>query len=216
MVIDKITNLFNNLDNLNVTQYMDPCNIWVVDDFLPADIFERCLEEVTVRPIWDDAAVKEPRDYVLRYEYNTLEKTPITELVINYLNAGKFVRWIENKSSHKGLLSDPYLHGGGVCKIPAGKTLTVHKDFNWNDKIKCNHVVNACLYMNTGGDLEFWSDNNEMYKIEVKPNRLVFWEDADRIRHGFNNTLTADRTNIVLFYYKSNGTPPSEVHNSYD
>jgi len=215
-MLTEIANLFNNLDDLNVTHYSEPCSVWVVDDFLPTNIFETCLQEINTRTIWEDVDVKTPLPYVTRYEYRKLDKTPYTESIINYLNAGKFLTWIESKSKYSGLLPDPYLHGGGVCRIPAGKTLTVHKDFNWNDKIKCSHVINACLYMDTGGDLQFWDGDECIFTVDVKPNRLIFWEDPHLYKHGFSEMLETDRTNLVLFYYESDCTPPENVNKSYE
>ncbi len=210
-MLNDIAEVFNNLDKLKFTQYTDPCNISIVDNFLPNTILHNCNLEIQNESIWDDSFVRVPRDYTTRIEYKTLDKTPVIELVINYFNGAKFVKWLENNFKYNGLITDPALEAGGVCKIPAGKTLTVHKDSNWNDRIKCNHVINACLYLQAGPNLEIGNQS-----FEIKPNRLICWEDPHLIPHGFRETLTEDRINIVIFYYVSNTQEPREIYGSYD
>ena len=227
MMLERLADIFNNLDKLEYQYEKVGSQVWIVENFLPEDIFQTCLKETDNPKIWErDQLIKHPLPEVLRYENNKFYEMPVTEAIVNHLNSGKFMSWGEGLSNIEGLLPDPYLHGAGIVKMPRGKTITLHTDFTWNAKIKTQHSMNVGLYMNKewreewGGNLQFWNDDSTVCHLDivVKPNSLIFWDKPTKVIHGFADGLNCPeditRDVLMVFYYESHDVPRDRVSKS--
>lgn len=226
-MLTEIADVFNNLKNVKYEYIEAGSKIWVVDDFLPKHIFDACIKEIDNPKIWEEEAiVKNPLPETLRYEYTKFKEMPVLENITHHLNSGKFMRWVEKLSFDEGLLPDPYMWGGGIVKMPRGKTVTLHSDFTWNSKLRLEHTMNVALYMNEewhrewGGSLQFWNNDSTkcLADIDIKPNRLIFWDKPTEVIHGFPEGLTCPedvtRDLLMIFYYKSKDEPRDRVSKS--
>lgn len=227
VMLNDLANVFNNLEELDY-EYIDAgSQIWVVDNFLPQHIFDEVIKENNNPVAWErDQLIKHPIPEVLRYENNKFYDMPVIEAVTNHLNSGKFMRWVEKLCDEDGLLPDPYIWGGGIVKMPRGKTITLHTDFTWNAKIRCEHFMNMALYLNEewrpewNGSLQFWNDDSTecLADVEIKPNRLIFWDNPTKVIHGFAEVLNCPenitRDVLMVFYYKSNNFPDEKPSKS--
>ena len=226
-MLNDIAEVFNNLDKLEYEYIEAGSKIWVVDNFLPQHIYNECLREIDNPKIWEkEGMVKHPLPDTLRYEYTKFNEMPVMEVITHHLNSSKFMRWVEKLSFEEGLISDPYIWGGGVCKMPGGKSITLHTDFTWNAKLRLEHYMNVALYMNKewhrewGGSLQFWNNNSTtcLADIDIKPNRLIFWDKPSKVIHGFKDILkcpeNVTRDMLTVFYYKSNDVPKDRVSKS--
>lgn len=215
---------FNSLDITPKKVSSDPTDIWIVDNFLPQNIYEAIVKQITDIPDaqWSTFA----NDSSSRSECRNPVNAPLLETLQNTFNSSKTINWLQEQIGITGLVADPHLRGGGLCKVHNGYKLDLHTDFNWNDQIKLNRKVNLILYLNEcwdeswGGDLEFWDNEKTkcMHRLTPKPNRLAFWIYDTDLVHGFPNQLqTPDdtsRDNLILFYYTSNGTWEKEPRRS--
>ena len=156
-----------------------------------------------------------------------LEDFPVRfQHIFNALNSRVFLEFLERLTGIDGLISDPYLLGGGLHMIPRGGRLAVHADFNVHRKLRLDRRINLLLYLNFdwrsewGGSLELW-DKDVKTKVKDYPpiaNRVVIFSTTDTAFHGHPDPLTSPkgtyRRSIALYYY-TNGRPEeerSEVH----
>jgi len=222
--LQRILEHFDNLNDLKVEHRSWPMRWWRVDDFLPEGLFDSVIQQMSLL---------EPEDFTVfendtsrRLECRYPKHAPIVHGLLLAMNSNRFVDWIQQQSGINGLIPDPFYKGGGVCKVERGSRLHLHTDFNWNNDLRLNRQVNAILYVNEtweswwNGDLEFWDENKDSpdFVIKPKPNRLVFWEYAPDLVHGFPEQLNCpegvSRDTLVTFYYNSNATWEHEPQRS--
>lgn len=215
---DDVYKFFNTLADKDMPgpNYTDPARIWIVDDFLPKEIFLDATSEISIITNWLD--FENGYSNSKRRECRNLTEAPLVQTIANCFNSSNTVNWLERVIGTEGLIPDPHYLGGGLCSIKTQSKLDLHTDFNWNNRLKLNRSVNLMLYMNStweeswGGALEFW-DNEKTKCIETvmpKSNRLIFWEYNTKLVHGFPNKLESpegiNRNNLIHFYYTSNST----------
>tara|TARA_B110000503_G_scaffold129783_1_gene202371 strand:- start:3879 stop:4571 length:693 start_codon:yes stop_codon:yes gene_type:complete len=214
---DKLYSFFNILDTKIVNSYYkDPAPIWIIDNFLPQEIFDAAVNQISNVTNWTEFFNENSGSG--RKECRNLHEAPLIEALANAFNSAKAINWLESLTETEGLIPDPHLLGGGLCSILSKSKLDLHTDFNWNNRLKLNRKVNLMLYMNKewhdewGGALEFWdNDKTEcVQKIQPMPNRLAVWMYDTNLIHGFpellNTPETVSRDNLIHFYYNSNST----------
>lgn len=214
---DKIYKHFDNIDNVKVTEYQEsPIPIWVVDDFLPQDVYNAVVEDAKNLDHSCFSVFENETSH--RKECRNMTKAPLLQSLTYSFNGANIIKWIEQKTGIDGLIADHSLTGGGFCKVFPGSSLGLHTDFNWNDQIKLNRKVNLILYTNEewheeyNGALEFWNFDKTkcVKKLDPKPNRLAFWIYDTELVHGFPDPIKSptgvSRDNLIIFYYTSNAT----------
>ena len=72
---------------------------------------------------------------------------PETKKIINYLNSKPFIRFLENLTGIRDLISDNKLEGGGLHQINPGGYLKIHADFNKSTS-NLDRRLNVLLYLN--------------------------------------------------------------------
>ena len=212
---DKLYSFFNKLGEVTPTYYFDnPARIWIIDNFLPQNIFNEAISQIKNIANWTD--FKNEHSSSTRKECRNLTDAPLIESIANAFNSSKTINWMESITNEEGLIPDPHFLGGGLCKVLSQSKLDLHTDFNWNNRLKINRKVNLMLYMNNewkdewGGALEFWDNNKTecVQKIQPYPNRLILWVYDTELIHGFpdllNTPANISRDNLILFYYTSN------------
>jgi len=147
-----------------------------------------------------------------------------TARLVNYLNSGMFISYIENLTGIAGLLADPSYFGGGVHWIDNGGFLEVHADFNHLKKYNLERRLNLLLYLNKDwedgyhGELELWDrETMKMVKV-VSPifNRCVIFSTTMNSLHGHPEPLNVPvgvaRRSIALYYYTNTWNPVGQAH----
>lgn len=227
-----LLNFFNNLENtFNVDQLKDqfskarPVPHIIVDNFLPADIYAKLCKEITTFPN-DKWIVKNLPNSGVRKEARDFVGSPIMQEVMIHLTSHMFVNWMGKITGCDDIIPDIHHLGAGLTSAPAGASLGLHVDFNWNNTLKLNRKFNLLLYSNEvwdeewDGNLEFWNKEKTecLYTVTPKPNRLVFWEYEQNLIHGHPKILKCpngvERQNLMTVYYSSNATPTSQPHKS--
>jgi Rps23 Pro-64 3,4-dihydroxylase Tpa1-like proline 4-hydroxylase len=211
----EIYNFFNNLStDSKITHFVEPFPLWIIDDFLPIDIYDAAIKEISNITADNWSTFENASSF--RTECRNLTQAPLLETITNSFNSSKSINWLQELTGISALLPDPHLRGGGLCRIQSGSKLDLHTDFNWNDQIRLNRKVNLILYLNEtwdtawGGNLEFWNNNKTscIQSIKPTPNRLAVWIYDTELVHGFPEPLTTPNTvsrdNLILFYYTSN------------
>ena len=199
----------------------------VIDEFMDPDSLERVREEAL--------AVDRERRYKKfldrKTDHNKFAFTPDavgeqTSRLVNFLNSGPFVSYLEKMTGIGGLLADPSYFGGGLHKIQAGGFLEIHADFNHLKRYNLERRLNLLLYLNKNwdpsyqGDLELWDRPSMKRVVSVAPifNRCVVFSTTKESLHGHPLPLATppdvDRMSIALYYYTNTWVPATEEHST--
>ena len=195
----------------------------IIDDFLPTQLAERCLSEFPASLDLVEEQFNKPQER-LKFSFNpdSLEKS--VRLMFYCFNSRPFIKLIENITSVKGLIPDPYFYGGGFHELKQGGHLSIHADFNHHKPMNLERRVNVLIYLNKnwesdyGGQLELW--NNEMTKAihSIVPlfNRCVIFNTTSGSNHGNPNPVkhpsNISRKSIALYYYSATWTGEKKEH----
>jgi Rps23 Pro-64 3,4-dihydroxylase Tpa1-like proline 4-hydroxylase len=225
-------NFFNNLEkNFNIddliSQYKNsnPLSHIIVDNFLPTDMYKKLCDDISNYP-QDKWSIKNLPNSGIRKEARDFIDSPVIQQIMIHLTSHMFVEWMSKITGCDDIIPDIHHLGAGMTSAPAGTSLGLHIDFNWNNTLKLNRKFNLILYCNEtwqeewNGNLEFW--NNEktqcLYTLTPRPNRLIFWEYEQSLVHGHPKVLKCpngvERQNLMTIYYSSNATPTSQPHKS--
>lgn len=199
----------------------------VLDDFIDPD----CLERVRAEAIAIDRARRYAKFLDTKTTHNKFAFAPDTvgpetSRLVNFLNSGAFVGYLEKLTGISGLLTDPSYFGGGLHKIQTGGFLEVHADFNHLKRYNLERRLNLLLYLNKDwlpsyhGELELW-DRTSMARVStVAPlfNRCVVFSTTQESLHGHPTPLATppdiDRMSIALYYYTNTWEPAVQSHST--
>ena len=215
-----------NVDDIK-NQYISakPLSHFVIDDFLPKDVFDKLCTDIKNFP-QDKWIVKNLKNSGVRKESRDFTSSPILQEFTIHLTSHIFVKWLNKITDCEQIIPDIHHLGAGLSSAPTGSFLGLHTDFNWNDTLKLNRKFNLLFYANEtwedhwNGELEFWNKDKTqcLYSVKPTPNRLLFWEYEQEFVHGFSKPLTCpedvERQNLMTVYYTSNATPTSQPHKS--
>lgn len=215
-------------EGLNAT-YTDnkPWPHIVIDDFIDPECLERVRDEAI--------AVDRARRYAKFLDTKTTHNKfafapdivgPETSRLVNFLNSGAFVSYLEKLTGISGLLTDPSYFGGGLHKIQAGGFLEVHADFNHLKRYNLERRLNLLLYLNKdwspsyNGELELWDRRSMVRVASVAPlfNRCVVFSTTKESLHGHPTPLATpadvDRMSIALYYYTNTWEAAAQEHST--
>src|SRR5277367_2521834 len=154
----------------------------VLDDFIDPEVLElvRGQAAAVQHAEYYEKFVDRKTDHN-KYAFKPDAVGPETARLINFLNSGAFVSYLEKLTSISGLLTDPSYFGGGLHKIQPGGYLEVHTDFNHLRRYNLERRLNLLLYLNKNwapsynGDLELWDRPSMKRVASVAPlfNRCV-------------------------------------------
>ncbi len=199
----------------------------VLDDFIEPDVLERVRSEAAIvrRSEYYEKFVDRKTDhnkYAFAPDVVGLE----TSRLINFLNSGAFVGYLEKLTGIGGLLTDPSYFGGGLHKIQTGGYLEVHTDFNHLQRYNLERRLNLLLYLNKdwkphyNGNLELWDRTSMSLVTAVAPifNRCVVFSTTGDSLHGHPLPLATprgtERMSIALYYYTNTWNPEEHVHST--
>jgi Rps23 Pro-64 3,4-dihydroxylase Tpa1-like proline 4-hydroxylase len=194
----------------------------VIDDFLPAPILDKCLAEFpgtsTAEDNFDRAQER------LKASFNPDKLAPNLRCLFYSFNSLPFIRILENITTIRGLIPDPYFAGAGFHQISQGGHLSMHADFNHHKPMNLERRINVLIYLNKGwraeygGQLELW--DNEMTRCvqSVVPefNKCVIFNTTSHSNHGnpqpVNHPNGTPRRSIALYYYTSTWSEDKREH----
>lgn len=135
---------------------------------------------------------------------------------VHDLNAGPFIRFLEDLTGIPHLLPDPNLTGGGLHLSLTGNHLGVHADFNWHAGLQLHRRLNLLVYLGPetwqddyGGALELWATDASERICSIPPlfNRAVLFATRSDTFHGhpvpWAAPLGMHRQSLALYYYSS-------------
>lgn len=189
----------------------DPFPHIAIDDFLPASLLERCLEEFPPRHSAEQAFDRQQERSKRSFSPDALP--PFSRQLFYSFNSRPFIQLVENISGINGLIPDPYFLGGGFHEIAEGGHLSMHADFNHHRRLNLERRVNVLIYLNKewrdefGGQLELWDNEMKTRVHSYVPhfNRCVMFSTTSHSNHGNPNPVRhpdgTPRRSIALYYY---------------
>lgn len=139
----------------------------------------------------------------------------ISEL-ISELSSPNFLQQLEQITTVKGLIPDPYLEGGGLHLSLSGGILSPHTDFHVYRRLGLYRRLNLILYLNEdwqhgdGGELELTRPGqiSEAKIVEPLLNRAILFQTDDNSVHGFTTPVRegTSRRSIAVYYYTASET----------
>ncbi len=128
--------------------------------------------------------------------------------LVNELNSGPVLRFLENLTGIKGLLPDPYLWGGGLHLTQPGGYLYPHTDFLQGQVPNLMRVINLIVYLHPewepemGGQFQAWRGNSLIQSIVPTPGRCVIFNTNAESIHGVASVKgDVSRKSVALYYY---------------
>jgi len=145
---------------------------------------------------------------------------PATQEFVATCNSGPFLKALESLTGIEGLISDPYLSGGGQHQSGRGARLKVHSDFNVHPFLNLTRRLNMLVYLNEdwdpswGGQLELWNEDMSKAVVSVEPvlGQVVIFSTTDLSFHGLPDPIQCPpdrfRRSIAFYYFTADGATP--------
>lgn len=203
-------------------EYFDsPFKHLVLDNFLPTELAEQCLEYF---PDIDGGEWEYEDTQNIEVKYRTIWKSEFDipdGLVdaIRVMNSAPILHAMSYLLSIPKLMPDPYFTGGGLNVTKKGGLLDVHVDGNYHDASGLHRRLNALIYLNKnwtpdwGGEFGLYDKNGSVCLKKVPPlfNRLVLFDSHDYSFHGLPDPINfpedTPRRSIILYYYTKDPRP---------
>ena len=195
----------------------DPFPHIVIDNFLPPEILDSILEDFP-KPGDIEWWTFNNNNEIKLGSKNEVQIPQIARNVLQELNSGYILDWLEVLTSVPGLVADTRLIGGGLHQIQRGGKLGIHVDFNIESRTKLARKLNLLIYLNKdwnddwGGHLELWNNDKTQCVQKIAPifNRCVIFNTTGKPWHGHPHPLnTPDevtRKSLALYYYNVDNT----------
>ena len=192
------------------------------DNFLPEEILERVLKELSQLPEAESSFSRAQEK--LKSAYSPERLPPYTRNLFYALNSRPFLSFLEELTGIEGLIPDPYFIGGGVHITQNGGHLDIHADFNHHGKLNLERRLNVLIYLNKdwkpewGGEFEIWNpDMTEKVKSFTPVfNRMVCFNTRSDTWHGnpepVNHPDGEPRMSLALYYYTATWSELRKSH----
>ncbi len=145
---------------------------------------------------------------------------PTTQAFVAAANSGTFCALLSELTGIQGLISDPYLAGGGLHQTATGGRLKVHSDFNVHPTLNLTRQLNMLVYLNEdwdeawGGRLELWNKDMTKAEVAITPHigNVAIFTCSDISFHGLPDPLTCPpdrfRRSIAFYYFTADAATP--------
>ena len=145
---------------------------------------------------------------------------PLTQAFVAAANSGSFCSLLSELTGIEGLISDPYLAGGGLHQTARGGRLKVHSDFNVHPRLNLTRRLNMIVYLNPdwdtswGGALELWNQDMTEAVVTIPPTlgTVAIFTCSDISFHGLPDPLTCPenrfRRSVAFYYFTADGDTP--------
>lgn len=199
------------------TQYPTPYPFphIVIDNFMNESYLKKALNEIPFINNWehDKGEEEDAGEHQFRKLYLCSGFPEYVNNVLSFMNSTEVLKYLEELTGIKELISDPSYYGGGIHRIKSRGRLSVHVDYNYHPITKLHRRLNLLLYLNKdwkkewGGDLQLWTPDLKTCVKKIEPifNRAVIFSISDKAYHGHPGPLETpeevDRLSFALYYF---------------
>lgn len=168
----------------------------VIENFLPAEVLEQVLEELST----------------------TDSLNHITHWLLEQLNSAAFLSFLEQLTGIDSLLADPQVESIGLHALQPGKPFKIQDECARYRK-SLDRKLNCLIYLNKdwkeeyGGHLELWNDAMAHCEKRILPtfNRCVIFGTTEFSYYGHPEPLNCpdhETRKLLALYYCVNRTGP--------
>ncbi len=205
-------------------QSAQPYNHICIDNFLPVEVLDRVLSDLTVLNDVGAADSFNRDQERLKSSYIPERLPTYTKNLFYALNSKPFLLFLEDMTGIGGLIPDPYFIGAGIHRTLNGGHLDIHADFNLHPHLKVERRLNVLIYLNRGwqeewgGSFEVWDKQMTKKEASFVPtfNRMVCFSTASDTFHGnpepVNSPTGEPRLSIALYYYTATWDDTRKSH----
>jgi Rps23 Pro-64 3,4-dihydroxylase Tpa1-like proline 4-hydroxylase len=197
----------------------------VLDDFLDEAFAEAFLTSFPPKEAYSVFRTNANAYLKRGYRPDDLGNNPCRQYLYQF-NSAPLLQFLEALTGIRGLIPDPYFHGGGLHEIDRGGRLGVHADFNLYAPLNLVRRINLIVYLNKdwrreyGGHLELWDQSMSRCVVSVAPlfNRCVVFNTDKSTFHGHPEPLACperlSRRSIAVYYYTAQAAvaPTDEIN----
>lgn len=207
-------------------QAAEPYNHICIDNFMPEDVLNRVIGDLSVLETLDAASSFDRAQERLKSSYIPERLPSYTKNLFYALNAKPFILFLEEMTGITGLIPDPYFMGAGIHRTLNGGHLDIHADFNLHTHMNVERRLNVIIYLNRewreewGGSFEVWDKQMTRKEASFVPlfNRMVCFSTASDTFHGnpepVNNPNGDPRLSIALYYYTATWDASRKSHST--
>jgi Rps23 Pro-64 3,4-dihydroxylase Tpa1-like proline 4-hydroxylase len=184
----------------------------VIDDFLPKEVLDAAVDSFDQYDSNNWLSFSNQNELKLASKDEVFIPQVIRS-ILHELNSGFVLNWLSFLTNTPRLVADTRLYGGGMHRIENGGKLSVHIDFNVENRTGLYRQLNLLLYLNKewkdeyNGHLELWNTDKTKCESKISPifNRCVIFNTTGRSWHGHPTPLNAPagvaRKSLALYYY---------------
>jgi hypothetical protein len=143
---------------------------------------------------------------------------PTTRHLLSEMNSPPFLVFLGRLTGIAGLIPDPFFASAGLFEVTERGFLTIHGDFNINQRTGLDRRCNVLIYLNhdwtdaNGGQLELWRSRPLRRERSIVPifNRMVIFDTKPNAYHGHPNPVVAPpgaTRKAISAYYFTRGRP---------
>jgi hypothetical protein len=203
-------------------EYFDsPFKHLALDNFLPTELAERCLEyfpDIDGEE-WEHENIQ---DIEVKYRTTWQSEFDITAGLVDSIKVMNSAPILHAKSyllAIPELMPGPYFTRDGLNVKKNGGLVGNHVNGNYHDASGLRRILNALLYLNKdwtpdwGGEFGLYAKNSSVCLKKVSPlfNRLVIFATHDYSFHGLPDPINfpedTPRRSIILYYYTKDPRP---------
>lgn len=207
-------------------QAAEPYNHICIDNFLPEEVLNRVVGDLSVLDTLDTASSFDRAQERLKSSYIPERLPSYTKNLFYALNSKPFILFLEEMTGITGLIPDPYFMGAGIHRTLNGGHLDIHADFNLHTHMNVERRLNVIIYLNRewheewGGSFEVWDKQMTRKEAGFVPifNRMVCFSTGSDTFHGnpepVNNPNGDPRLSIALYYYTATWDASRKSHST--
>ena len=196
-----------------------------LEDFLPTDFAQEILDQFPTDSLPDDVVHNTGYGGLQKRSVNPESCSSKARSIFYFFNSKPFLQFLEGLTGIKGLIGDPYFHGGGFHEIFNGGKLGIHADFRIHQTLNLKRRINVLIYLNKdwsaefGGELELWDTLGRQKMVSFAPlfNRCVIFNTDENSYHGHPEPLNippeVTRKSLALYYYTASKSVHKETPN---
>lgn len=208
-------------DNLTIQKINEPYNIWIIDNFLKADV----LEQINTHwpsldnDSWYIGHTKiDGKQNILEQGMIGISKTEnmpkYIANIVTYFHTAEFIETLSNILNLENLCPDEHMRWSGLRVMKPNSFQLIHSDARKSPETGMRKEITCLIYFNDNynkdqdqGCLEIWSDDMTTCIHEIEPisNRFVAFVNSDTSYHGVP-TVKSERRLITFSILKNDAS----------
>jgi hypothetical protein len=208
-------------DNLTIQKINHPYDIWIVDNFLKADVLDKINTQwpAVEDDLWYVGHTKiDGKQNILEHGMvgiSKIENMPnYIGNIVSYFHTAEFIEMLSDLLNLQNLSHDEHMRWSGLRTMKPNSFQLIHSDARKSPETGMRKEITCLIYFNENynkdrdeGCLEIWSDDMTTCVHEIEPisNRFVAFVNSDTSYHGVP-TVKSERRLITFSILKNDAS----------